>query len=466
MRYRREIDGLRAIAVLPVILFHAGFESFSGGFIGVDVFFVISGYLITAILINDLERGGFSILKFYERRARRILPALFTVVLVSIPAGFLLMTPTQMRDFAQSIVAVVLFASNILFWREEGYFAAASELKPLLHTWSLAVEEQYYLLFPLLLFLLWPLGRRRVVWMVIAVAAASLTLSEWGTLNLPGFTFYLAPTRAWELFAGSLCAFATLGRPQRSSDLLSGIGLALIVVAIFGFDRTLPFPGLYALVPVLGTALIIVFAGTGTAVHLLLSTRPLVGIGLISYSAYLWHQPLFAFARIKSLSAPPEGVMMLLSGLSLMLAWGSWRFVEQPFRRTQGPLLPTRRNVFTASAIAAALLVAFGLSGHVNGGFRTIYLALNPGHEADLRLIETARQEAPYQAHGTCVFHSSGVDQGLLDRLRQCSASHGPGVLVLGDSHAIDLFGIVARQTPDDFVIGLSRSGCRPNSEG
>ena len=465
MVYKREIDGLRAVAVLPVILFHAGFETFRGGYVGVDVFFVISGYLITSILINDLERGGFSIFRFYERRARRILPALFTVIVACIPPAFLWMTPAQMQDFTQSIVAVVFFASNILFWREEGYFAAASELKPLLHTWSLAVEEQYYLIFPLLLLIVWPLGRRRAFWILAGTAAASLGFSEWGTRNLPGFTFYLAPTRAWELFAGGLCAFASLRRPQGSSDLLSGLGLALIVAAILGFDRTLPFPGLWAVVPVLGTMLIILFAGAGTAVQMILSTRPLVGIGLISYSAYLWHQPLFAFARIQSLSAPPPWLMLSLGGASLLLAWGSWRLVEQPFRRGQGRFLPSQRGVFAASATVAALLAAFGYAGHRTDGFRSAYLALHPEREANLALVETARQEAPYQGGGDCVFHVSDLDPAALARIRACRAAIGPGLLVLGDSHAIDLFGIVARQNTDGFVVGLSRPGCRPHSD-
>ena len=201
MKYRAEIDGLRALAVVPVILFHAGFELFSGGFVGVDVFFVISGYLITTILIEDIDNNRFSIVNFYDRRARRILPALFFVMLVCIPFAWMWMLPNQMNDFAKSLVAVTLFASNILFWRESGYFDAAAEEKPLLHTWSLAVEEQYYLLFPIFLILAWRFGKNRVFWMIVLMAAISLLLSEWGWRNQTTANFYLAPTRAWELFA-------------------------------------------------------------------------------------------------------------------------------------------------------------------------------------------------------------------------------------------------------------------------
>ena len=257
MQYRREIDGLRAVAVLPVILFHAGFGVFSGGYVGVDVFFVISGYLITSILISELEQGNFSILRFYERRARRILPALFFVMLACLPFAYMWMLPSQLEEFAQSIFAVSLFLSNWLFWSQTGYFGTAAELKPLLHTWSLAVEEQYYLLFPILLLSLWRYGRRSVLGFVVVVALLSLLLSEWGWRNEPDINFFFTFSRFWELLAGSICAFLTVGRTLKSNNVLSAIGLAAIVVSIFAFDDNTPFPSVYALVPVVGTALII-----------------------------------------------------------------------------------------------------------------------------------------------------------------------------------------------------------------
>ena len=199
LKYRPEIDGLRALAVAPVILFHAGFEIFRGGFVGVDVFFVISGYLITTIIIEDIENKRFSIIKFYERRARRILPALFFVMLVCIPFAWIWMYSSQMKDFSQSLVAVSLFTSNILFLRESGYFDEAAEIKPLLHTWSLSVEEQYYVIFPVFLVLAWHFGKKRVFWMIVVLAALSLLLSEWNWRNKTSANFYLATTRAWEL---------------------------------------------------------------------------------------------------------------------------------------------------------------------------------------------------------------------------------------------------------------------------
>ena len=207
MKYRAEIDGLRALAVLPVILFHAGFEWFSGGFVGVDVFFVISGYLITTIIISEMAEGKFSIANFYERRARRILPALFFVMAVSIPFAWLWLTPTDLANFGQSLVAVSTFSSNILFWLESGYFDTSAELKPLLHTWSLAVEEQYYILFPIFLMLTWRLGIKRILILLSIIFLISLGVAQYGAYHFPTATFFLLPTRGWELLVGVFAAF-------------------------------------------------------------------------------------------------------------------------------------------------------------------------------------------------------------------------------------------------------------------
>jgi peptidoglycan/LPS O-acetylase OafA/YrhL len=363
LKYRAEIDGLRALAVVPVILFHAGFELFSGGFVGVDVFFVISGYLITTILIEDIENKRFSIVNFYERRARRILPALFFVVLVCIPFAWMWMLPSQMKDFSQSLVAVSLFASNILFWRESGYFDAAAAEKPLLHTWSLAVEEQYYVLFPIFLILAWRFGKNRVFWMIVVMAALSLILSEWGWRKQPTANFYLAPTRAWELFAGSIAAFIVQKQGVKRSDFLALLGMVAIVFSIFAYDESTPFPSVYALVPVLGVVLLVLFADKETLAAKLLSTKAFVGIGLISYSAYLWHQPLFAFARIKSVSEPTILLMVSLVLCSFAFAFASWKYIEKPFRvkGVQG-----RKTIFISSLLGLFVFFTLGLLGHKN----------------------------------------------------------------------------------------------------
>ena len=292
MKYRREIDGLRALAVVPVILFHAGFETFSGGFVGVDVFFVISGYLITTIILAELEQGKFSIVNFYERRARRILPALFFVMLVCIPFAWFWLLPSDMKEFSKSLVAVSFFASNILFWRESGYFSTAAELKPLLHTWSLAVEEQFYVLFPLFLMLFWKLGKRWILVILGLVFVASLALAQWGSYTKPAAAFYLLPTRGWELLIGVFAAFY-LSQANRKefgkglSELGGWLGVALILFPVFAYSKTTPFPGFFALAPTIGTVLIILFATQQTSAGKFVGNKAFVAIGLISFSAYL-----------------------------------------------------------------------------------------------------------------------------------------------------------------------------------
>jgi len=361
LKYRAEIDGLRALAVVPVILFHAGFELFNGGFVGVDVFFVISGYLITTILIEDIENKRFSIVNFYESRARRILPALFFVMLVCIPLAWMWMLPSQMKDFSQSLVAVSLFASNILFWRESGYFDADSEDKPLLHTWSLAVEEQYYVLFPIFLILAWRFGKNRVFWMIVVLAAVSLLLSEWGWRKQPTANFYLAPTRAWELFAGSIASFIVQKQGVQKNNLLALLGLSAIIFSIFAYDEGTPFPSVYALVPVLGVVLVVLYAEKETLVARLLRAKPFVGIGLISYSAYLWHQPLFAFVRIGLVDNPSNELMGGVALASFLLALVSWKYIEKPFREKR---LSQHNFGLVSSLLVLVVFLSLGVLVH------------------------------------------------------------------------------------------------------
>ncbi|MDC1127416.1 acyltransferase family protein [Candidatus Pelagibacter sp.] len=382
MKHRLEIDGLRALAVVPVILFHAGFELFGGGFVGVDVFFVISGYLITTILIDDIEKKRFSIINFYERRARRILPALFFVMFVCIPFAWIWMIPSQMRDFSQSLVAVSFFVSNILFWFESGYFNAEAEEKPLLHTWSLAVEEQYYVLFPIFLVLSWRFGKNRVFWMIVAMAVISLLISEWGSRNKVLANFYLSPSRAWEIFVGSIAAFIIQKIGVRKNNQLALLGLFAIIFSIFYYDETTPFPSMYTLVPVLGVFLIVLFAEKETFAAKFLSTKIFVGIGLISYSAYLWHQPLFAFARIKLKEEPTNTMMIVLCIVSFLLAIASWRYVEKPSRNRK---LVSKKSITIFSMVGLFLFTFLGLSIHFMSfqeigrlqGFKTDIYQLN-----------------------------------------------------------------------------------------
>ena len=465
MQYRPEIDGLRALAVIPVILFHAGFSWFSGGFVGVDVFFVISGYLITTILMNDIEAGRFSLAHFYERRARRILPALFCVIVVCVPFAWLWLLPGQMKDFSQSLIAVGLFVSNILFWKESGYFDAAAEEKPLLHTWSLAVEEQYYLIFPVFLVLVWRFGRVPTFWVIAFLAALSLLLSEWGARYAPDANFYLAPTRAWELFAGSLAAFTLRARGKRPHDFLAFLGLAAIIISIFLYDHSTPFPGLYALLPVGGTVLLVLFAHQGTYVARILSFKALVGLGLISYSAYLWHQPLFVFARVRMMDDPSPFLFLGLSALSLVLAALSWRFVEQPFRRKDGAL-SSRRAVFLVSALGLGALIAFGFIGHKTQG----YAMRVDDQVTEIEKMTGVPKAYPMacrlgMASGTL---SGGRNNNVNHPLQGCLKTNAqaaqPDVMLIGDSHMESLAPFVqdALSRHDIASYAVSYIGCVP----
>ena len=361
MKYRSEIDGLRALAVLPVILFHAGFEWFDGGFVGVDIFFVISGYLITTIIISEMAEGKFSVVNFYERRARRILPALFFVISACIPIAWLWMIPEDLKNFGQSLVSVSIFASNILFWLESGYFDTASELKPLLHTWSVAVEEQYYILFPIFLMLTWRLGTQKILIFLFIVFVTSLGFAQWSAYNFPSAAFFLLPTRAWELLVGVFTAFYLKHNGhlkfQNTNQVLSLLGFGMIVYSITFFDKTLPFPSLYTLIPVIGTSLLIICAVQQTIVNKFLSLRPIVGLGLISYSAYLWHQPLLVFARYETLGELSYSLTLILCCSSVLMAWISWRFVELPFRNK---VLTSRRFILLFSIVG---ILSFSLIG-------------------------------------------------------------------------------------------------------
>lgn len=336
MAYRPEIDGLRAIAVMSVLFFHAGFEFLPAGYIGVDIFFVISGFLITSIILREKEKEKFSLVRFYERRARRILPALFFMLVATLPLAWWLLLPAELEKYAQSLISVVLFVSNFYFWLETDYFGQTADQIPLLHTWSLGVEEQYYIFFPLIIMILWRFGYKRVLMAVAAIAFISLALSQWGSSQKPDANFYLVPMRAWELLIGSLIAFSR-DKPailfsKRKQNILSLLGLVLVFISLRFYDKETPFPSVYALVPTIGAGLILAFSREGTVSSKILSAKPLVWIGLISYSTYLWHQPLFVFARAYSVDGIYELGYSVLILCSLVCGWFSWRFIESPFR--------------------------------------------------------------------------------------------------------------------------------------
>ena len=368
MNYRSEIDGLRAIAVLPVILYHAGFNLFGGGFIGVDIFFVISGYLITSILLEEIKNHHFSIVNFYLRRAKRILPALFFVMIICIPFAWLWMLPSEMKAFSQSLIAISFFLSNIFFLtKETDYFGGDVHENPLIHTWSLAVEEQFYIFFPFMLLFFWRFNKNKSIYFFCIFAICSLIASEWFIRNnLEILSFYMIFTRCWELFAGVIVAMIIDTRGIVKSQSKSMIGLGCILFAIIFYSKNTPIPGIYTLIPVIGTMLIILHATKETLVARLLRFKFFIGIGLISYSAYLWHQPLFAFAKIRLFDPPSLFITSLLTISSFLIGALSWKFIEQPFRRN---IELKNLNLLFLIITIVLFFSIFGIAGIQKDGF-------------------------------------------------------------------------------------------------
>jgi peptidoglycan/LPS O-acetylase OafA/YrhL len=355
--YRADIDGLRAVSITLVVLFHFGLAGLPGGFVGVDVFFVISGYLITGILLREIEAGSFSLLTFYERRVRRILPALIAVILVTLFAGALVLLPGDYKETARSAIYSAFSLANVYFLRNTGYFDNAADTMPLLHIWSLAVEEQFYIIWPVLLALLAFVFRNRrgpIVTVCIAFALASFAWSVYLVSVNPKSAFYLPQTRAWELALGAIVAMVPLGRWPRMPALaqLAGVtGLGLILFGAFMLTRESPFPGANALFPVVGAALLVAPWQEAHLVRRALSVAPVVFLGKISYSLYLWHWPVLVlwkhYTGAEELTAIEATALGLLS---LILAAASWRWIEQPFRRARG----FRGLIVVSSGVAAA----------------------------------------------------------------------------------------------------------------
>jgi len=451
---------LRAVAVLPVVGYHAGIAPLSGGFVGVDVFFVISGYLIGSIIVAECREGRFSLVKFYERRVRRIIPALLVVLAATLALAYRYSLPAEFEQIGWSAAAAVLFASNLYFWQHSDYFDAPAEAQPLLHTWSLAIEEQFYLFVPLLVMAAFRWFPRWLAPIVVAIAALSLAGSELQVSRDRASAFYLIHARAWELMLGLIVALGLFPRFASSlaRNAATALGFAMIVYAVFAYSSDMRFPGRAALLPCLGAALIIAAGRSGgSVVASLLSLRPVVFVGLISYSLYLWHWPLMVFQRsdaflVSGATRPVEQAVVV--GASFLAAILSWRFVERPFRAADAfPRPALFRLAFVGSgAVAGAALAAVALQG------------LPSRYPPEARRIAAflAYDPAAQYRVGRCMI-PSGYRFADFDRdLCLGFSATERDYLLLGDSHAAHLWHGLDRALPGVNVMQATASGCRP----
>jgi peptidoglycan/LPS O-acetylase OafA/YrhL len=427
LSYRPDIDGLRALAVVPVVLYHNGL-GFPGGYVGVDIFFVISGFLITKIIYSLVTEGKFSFVEFYDRRIRRLFPALFVMLLAVAVWSVVYLIWLDLSDFGASLAAATAYVSNFYFYFDtSGYFQEDVRTMPLLHTWSLAVEEQFYILVPFAIFALASgMSRRWHVPVIAAVSIASFLFCVWQTAHNPDAAFYLLPARAWELGVGGLLAIGTFeARNRWVRELLALAGLAAILFAIFQFSDGTPFPGWRVAIPTIGTVAILSAGRSGSIVNRLLALAPLTFVGKISYSFYLWHWPVILAFTYGALSPTSVETSLLSVAVSFMLAVLSWKYVERPFRLRR--LLPDAKSLFAGAAFASAATVGAGLLLYVSHGLpqrhRPEVLALGPN-------VSERQPSRP-----DC--HRDAAKRAAADRLCIRGASGVPPTFVLaGDSHA------------------------------
>ena len=440
-KYRSEIDGLRAIAVIPVVLFHAGFGLFDGGFVGVDVFFVISGYLITTIILKELGNNAFSLTNFYERRARRILPALIFVILTTSILSFIFLTKSELASYFKSVNATLFFYSNFYFWKATPYFNSEADLEPLLHTWSLSIEEQFYLLFPITLIFLFSFFRKYIFLFFVAGMLISLLFCQifssktGGTLN-----FYFTFSRAWELALGAICSYLTLYKYKQNNfsiafkNFYSVTGIILILFSVFYFNRQIIYPSFYTLVPTVGTALIIMFADKDTIIKKVLSFRILVLIGLISYSLYLWHQPLLAFGRIffETFSIKYK---LLLIFIAILLSVFSYFFIEKNFRNKN----IIKSNFFLKLCLISVFLIFIFSQSNIN-----FFLKKNNTEAMLAKLL--VNNEGIY---------STKMDERQFVKNRIIYETIDPKILVIGSSRIM----AISNENFNEQILNLSVSG-------
>lgn len=482
--YRAEIDGLRAIAVASVLLFHAGFSFISGGFVGVDVFFVISGYLITSIILREMELDKFSFARFYERRAKRLLPPLVPVMVVSTLLAFSMLDGNLLSDFSRSLYSAVGFVANWYFLQSVSYFGGPGEQTPLLHLWSLSIEEQFYFIFPALLLILFR-ARRNIIFSVsllalLASAAYSIVLVS--SYNLDG-AFYNSIARFWELLVGAVLAIKPnwRARGNNSASILEVMGVTMILGSVVGYTSNMPFPGLAAGIPVFGAALIIAAEGRGYIVSPVLKSKAFVSLGLISYALYLWHWPVLVFTRMINPGVGHAGMALAICG-SLVLAAISYFFIECPIRNRKGLRTSHILALSVLSSVVVIGLAAIATSDRISKfhdeTFTSVRRAIYPGDRADMiarieqegkRYLSTLNvnfnaQSGNYQSEKFKGWTCSYDFGNSIDRLYECISAQAKdeNVLVMGDSIGRDTTHALRRAYPGTNFIMLHQSSCPP----
>ncbi len=461
MRHRADIDGLRAFAILPILLLHCGLPGLRGGFVGVDIFFVISGYLITSIITRELAAGSFTLTTFYRRRVVRILPALLAMMAIVMVAGCVIFLPNQIRDLGWSMAATSVFGSNFYFYATSDYFAQASDAKPLIHTWSLAVEEQFYLLYPLMLMALRDASARRLATIIAWMALASFAIGAWLAFSHPSAGFFLLPARIWELSLGALVALGA--HPVIASARLRALlclgALATIVASCVAIGSSWPFPVPFAAPPAFAAAVLIAYGETGPTARLL-ALAPLRWIGLISYSIYLWHRPLISFYQNATGTSLSLSDALILVTVSIAAGAASYILVERPALRRWRSGRGLRPH-----AVALAVLGIFAAAGIGIAAYADTVRPLSPQmrHVASYLGFDTTPAGKRQFSADRCFLLPTGkpFDPTCLtpDPVRR-------NILLVGDSHAAHFSQALREALPGDHILQATAAGCRPLMEG
>lgn len=468
--YRPDVDGLRAIAILAVIGFHVSPMYFPGGFVGVDVFFVISGYLISTIIIDSLQQARFSLCEFYFRRIKRIFPALSLVLGATLIFGFLLLMPDELSNLGKSVAAGAAFLSNLVLWQEANYFDSSAELKPLLHIWSLGIEEQFYLIYPWMVLLIWKF-RPYLVYLLGAVAVLSFALNLLFVSAHPVATFYLPPTRFWELMFGCILAytqqtegtrpllFLTKEKINRFSNIQPVVGLFLLLAGVVFLNKEVTYPGILALIPIIGTVLLISANPKSWINRAVIGHPTAVFIGRISYPLYLWHWPLLSFARTLNSGDPSPQQKIGIVATSFMLAWATYRFVEQPIR--VGKTIRSKRTISVILMSTMALIAIGGLVTYKANGFPSRFAPIFHKLQNYNYVLAQSRWRA-----GECFLNpdqsKESFSTACIDKSE--SIEKLPLVVLWGDSYAAALYpGLKDQQRSHKFRIAqYTASACPP----